>query len=156
VDVSGLNLINVVHIPGNVLTPGSWRVVMYVDDTASEEQANALVGAFQGDFGGPLADLSGLVGEVLGVERARITHDIVEGRGTLCVEGVIDAELEPYRAMDGTITTLRDSKFSTVPGSPAWVAKATKHRVTLDKYGFRWEFENRNAIQATYVMEHRA
>jgi hypothetical protein len=27
IDVSGLSFINVVHIPGNVLAPGSWQVV---------------------------------------------------------------------------------------------------------------------------------
>jgi predicted metal-binding membrane protein len=36
--VSGLSSINVCHIPGNVLTPGSWRVVSFVDDRASNEQ----------------------------------------------------------------------------------------------------------------------
>jgi hypothetical protein len=36
VDVSGLSFINVVHIPGNVLASGSWQVVSFVDDRASD------------------------------------------------------------------------------------------------------------------------
>jgi len=35
-------------------------------------------------------------------------------------------------------------------------SKATKHRVSLPKYGFEWEFEGRNAIQADWKMEHVA
>jgi hypothetical protein len=153
VDVSGLNIVNIVHIPGNVLTPGSWRVLIYIDSKATADQKDALLAAFKGDLGGPLADLAGLIGEVIDVKSAPIVHEIHEGRGTLRIEGVVEAELEPYRSMDGTITTLRDSKFSTVPGTPAWVAKATKHKVNVPEYGLSWEFENRNAIQATYKME---
>ena len=153
VDVSGLNIVNVVHIPGNVLTPGSWKVVMFVDSAGTEEQREAILGAYQGKFGGPLADLAGLIGEVVEVRSANISHEIVGGNGKLRIDGVLEAELEPFRAADGTITTLRDSLFSTVPGSPAYVAKATTHKVDLPEHGLTWEFSNRNAIQADYKME---
>lgn len=153
VDISGLNIVNIVHIPGNVLA-GSWRVVQFVDSKATEEQKNALTGVYQGKYGGPLADLSGLIGEVVAVETAEIKHEIVDGRGTLHIPGILDADMEPYRGPDGTVTTLRDSLFSTVPGSPAYVSKASKHRVNLPKYGMTWSYEGKNAIQADYRMEH--
>jgi hypothetical protein len=153
VDVSGLNLVNIVHIPGNVLTPGTWKVVMVVDSHATPEQQEAIVGAYQGKFGGPLADLAGLVGEIKEVRAARVTHEIVDGKGTMRIDGILEAEMEPYRAADGTITTLRDSLFSTVPGSPAYVGKAAVNKVSLPEHGLTWEFSNRNAIQADYTME---
>jgi hypothetical protein len=153
VDVGGLNVVNIVHIPGNVLTPQSWKVVIFVDSRATEEQKQALLDAYSGKLGGPLADLAGLVGEVKAVESANIEHSISEGAGKIRIEGVLEAEMEPYRSADGTVTTLRDSIFSTVPGSPAWVGKASYHRVTLPKYDFEWTFEGRNAIQADYNME---
>jgi hypothetical protein len=34
VDVSGLNYVRVVHIPGNVLVPGSWQQVEFIDEKA--------------------------------------------------------------------------------------------------------------------------
>ena len=154
VDVSGLNLVNIAHIPGNVLTPGSWRLVMYVDGRATDAQRDALVRLFKGELGGPIADLARLIGEVVAVEQAAITHEITEGRGTLRIAGVIDAEMEPYRGPDGTVTTLRDSVFSTVPGSPAWVGKASRLRVSLPQYGLEWEYEGRNAIQAEYHIDY--
>src|SRR6476659_2848421 len=36
IDVSGLNFVRVVHIPGNVLTPASWKQVVFVDERASD------------------------------------------------------------------------------------------------------------------------
>lgn len=154
VDVSGLDFVRIIHIPGNVLAPGSWRVVNFVPEKASEQQRQAILGAYRGDFGGPLADLAGLIGQELGQEIAVIEHEVVAGSGKLRIEGVLEAEMAPYRSMDGTVTTLRDSLFSTVPGSPAWVSKAPVHRVNLPKYGMVWSYQDRNAIQSDYRIEH--
>ncbi len=154
VDVSGLSIVNVVQIPGNVLTPGSWRVVTFVDERATDEQFAAILDAYHGRLGGPLADLAGLVGEVVAAERAPITHETAGGQGRLQVADVVTAELQPYAGPDGTTTTLRDSLFSTVPGSPAYVGKARRHRVNLPRYGMFWSFEDRNAIQADYRIRH--
>jgi hypothetical protein len=149
-DVSGRSMVLVNRIPGNVLTPKSWRQVVFVDDRATDEQFQAIVAAYQGDLGGPLADLAGLVGETLGVERASISHEVSGGEGTLTVGEFLTSAMEPYRGPDGSMTTLRDSLFSTVPGSPAYVSKASIHTVNLPQYGMVWSFEGRNAIQSDY------
>ena len=39
VDVSGLNFVRVVHIPGNVLTPASWKQVVFIDDARPTSSA---------------------------------------------------------------------------------------------------------------------
>ena len=39
VDVSGLTLVSVVHIPGNVLA-GNWRQLVLLDDSATDEVAD--------------------------------------------------------------------------------------------------------------------
>jgi hypothetical protein len=155
VDVSGLSLLSVAHIPGNVLA-GNWEVVVLVDEAASDEQREAILAAFTGELGGPLADLAQLIGTVKGVESVAIRHEVEEGVGSLSVPGILEAEMEPYRGPDGSVTTLHESIFSTVPGSPAWVSKASKNRVDLPQYGMSWEFEGRNAIQAEWTMEHAA
>jgi hypothetical protein len=155
VDVSGLTLANVVFIPGNVLA-GNWKAHMFVDERASDEQLDAIVAAFSGQLGGPLADLSQLIGEVLAVTRAPIAHEVVEGRGSLVVgDGTVVAEMEPYRGADGSITTLQNSIFSTVPGSPAWVGKAARFAVDLPDHGWTYEFEGRNAIQSDWTIDFR-
>jgi hypothetical protein len=156
VDVTGLSLVVVCIIPGNVLAPASWRVVQFVDERADDDQLAAILDAYQGRLGGPLADLAGLTGEVLAVRRAPILHETVHGKGLLQVGDALTAEMEPYRGPDGSITTLRDSLFSTVPGSAAYVAKARSHRVDLPEFGMVWSFENRNAIQSDYRISHEA
>lgn len=154
VDVSGVNFVMVGHIPGNVLTPASWRMLRFVDARATDEQNNAVLGAFRGEYGGPMADLAALVGEELGVETAEIHHEVVDATGTLRIGGALEAVMEPYRSFDGTITTLRDSIFSTAPGTPAYVGKTSVHRVELPQYGLVWDHAGRNAIQADYHMVH--
>jgi len=155
-DVSGLNLVLICHIPGNVLA-GNWKVVALVDERAAQEQRDALLSAFTGQLGGPLGDLwTALIGEVRGVEFVPISHEVVGGSGALRIPGLVETEMEPYRGPDGSITTLQNSVFSTVPGSPAWIAKAGVNRVELPQYGMSWEYEGRNAIQSAWKMEHAA
>jgi hypothetical protein len=155
IDVSGLTIAGVVFIPGNVLA-GNWQQVLFVDDRANDEQLQAIVDAFSGKLGGPLADLAQLVGEVLEVVRAPIAHEIVEGRGTLTIGGdKVFASMEPYRGPDGSVTTLHNSIFSTVPGSPAWVGKAERFAVNMPEHGWTYEFEGRNAIQSDWVIDYR-
>src|ERR1700760_3175284 len=62
-DVSGLTLSLLGHIPVNVLA-GNWRIAVFVDDKATPKQQEAILSAWTGKLGGPLADLSKLVGEV--------------------------------------------------------------------------------------------
>lgn len=154
IDVSGLSCVRVVLIPGNVLTPSSWTQVLLVDERATEEQMQAIVDMFQGRLGGPLADLAGLVRETLAVERAPISHEIRDGAGVLKVGEVVSATMRPFQGPDGRTTTLRDSLFSTVPGSPAYVGVAEAHQVNLPAYGMEWTFEHRNAIQSDWKLVH--
>jgi hypothetical protein len=156
VDVSGLSIVNVVQLPGNVFD-GSWRVVVYSDASASDEQHESLLAAFAGDLGGPLADLAGLVDEVVAVERVPITHDVEGARGVLRVEGALEAQIAPINAApDGSPTTLHNSAFSTVAGAPAYVGKAAKYEVNLPQHGMVWSFQGHNAIQTAWNMQHSA
>ena len=155
VDVSGLTLAAVVFIPGNVLA-GNWKQAVFVDDRATAEQERALLAAFGGTLGGPLGDLAELVGERLAVTRAPISHEIVEGKGTIRIGESAVAEMEPYRGPDGSVTTLNNSIFSTVPGSPAWVGKSSRFAVNLPEHGWTFQVEGRNAIQSDWAIDYRA
>ena len=53
VDVAGLTLGLVVHIPGNVLK-GNFRVVMVVDEKVTPRQEETILKAYRGSLGGPL------------------------------------------------------------------------------------------------------
>ncbi|GAB4440357.1 MAG: DUF1326 domain-containing protein [Chloroflexi bacterium OHK40] len=153
VDVSGLTFAVAAHIPGNVLH-GGYRVVRYIDDRASDEQFAAILRAFRGDLGGPLADGARLVGEVVAVKRARITFTVEGGRGVLRVDDVVDVAMAPYTGPDGSVTTLNNSIFSTIPGSPAYVAKAEHYTASVPELGWQIDLKGRNAIQGHFRLEH--
>ncbi len=152
VDVSGLTMAMVAHIPGNVLN-GNFRTMTFVDDRANIEQEQALLMAFAGKLGGPLEDLSKLVGETVGVERAQIAFNVQGGKGAIRIGTDAEAVMEPYRGPTGEVTTLNESIFSTIPGSPAYVAKASKYRVKNMAVGLDIDLEGHNAIQGAFRFE---
>jgi len=151
-DVSGLSLVGVAQVPGNILA-GNWRVVFYLDDQATPEQEQALLDVFTGQLGGAPADLAKLVGETVALHRVPIEHRIEGGKGTIRVGQALYSEMAPYTDAQGRPTTLHDSVFSTIPGSPAYVSKAAIHQVNIPEHGMVWEFTGRNAIQGTFHFE---
>ena len=90
-DVSGLTLALVTHIPGNVLK-GNWQVAVHVDSKATT-----------------------------------------------------DAQGRP--------TKLVDTVFSTIPGSPAYVGKATSFTVNQPEHDMVWSFNGRNAVLGDFLFE---
>ncbi len=152
VDVSGLTLVHVAQIPGNI-SAGNWRVGLYIDEKATPEQQQALLDAFGGKLGGPLADLALLFGEVVTVHAMPIEHQVKDGKGSLRMGGALEAEITPYTNAQGQPTMLHDAMFSALPVSPAYVGKASHHRVHLPEQGMTWELSGRNAIQGTFHLE---
>jgi hypothetical protein len=68
-DVGGLKVAVIADSP-KVMTEGNWRLGMFVDESASDEQLEKLTAVFGGQKGGPMEMMAPLVGEMLGVERA--------------------------------------------------------------------------------------
>ena len=151
VDVSGLTLALSVHIPGNVLVPKSWRAVVVVDDRATDAQEAALLKVFTGQLGGPVADLAGLIGEVVAVERAPITFSVEGGRGRLTVGDIADADMVPYTGATGKPTVLSETVFSTIPGSPVFAARSDRFRRDGSRHGLPdVDLTGRNALQGHF------
>jgi len=123
VDVTGRTVALSVHIPGNVLA-GNWKAAVFVDDGASDEQQGELLKVFTGALGGAIADLAGLIGEVVSVERVPITFTVEDGKGHFTIGSIADADLTPYMGATGKPTILSETVFSTIPGSPVYASKA--------------------------------
>jgi hypothetical protein len=119
----------------------------------TKEQENALLSVYTGKQGGPIADLVQLIGEVVAVQRSPITFQVEEGKGSLRIGSVADCEMEPFRGPNGEVTTLRDSIFSTIPGSPAYVAKATKFKMNNPALAQNIDLKDHNAIQGDFVFQ---
>ena len=152
IDVAGLTLAFVCIIPGNVLK-GNWKVAAYLDAKATPEQKEAILAAHTGKLGGPLADLAQLVTEVVGVYDVPIAFDMKEGKGTIRVGDAAAAEMQPYTDAQGRPTKLVDTVFSTIPGSPAYVGKASSFKVDVPQHQMQWEYNGRNAILGDFRLE---
>lgn len=148
-DVSGRTFVILTHIPGNILE-GNWRIVVYVDDGATDEQQQALLDVWTGKLGGPIADLAQLVGEVLAVEKVPITFQVEGAKGTLKIGDAVEANLQPFQGATGESTALHDSIFTTIPGSPAYVGKADSYTVDVPQHGFQIDLQGHNAVQGSF------
>lgn len=147
VDVTGRTIAMLCHIPGNILL-GNWNVRVYIDEKATDAQMDALLNVWTGKLGGPIADMAKLVSKVDSVEKVPIEF-VVEGvKGTLKVGRSIEAALEPFKGATGKETALHDTIFSTIPGSPAFVGKASNYRA--DAPGFKVNIKNHNAVSGKF------
>jgi hypothetical protein len=153
VDVSGLVVAVTAWIPGNVLD-GGYVQKIYVDARADEAQGAALAELMLGRRGGPFEALAALVAETVGIERAAIEYTVAEGSGRFRIAGVVEAEMTAYRGPGGRVTTLHESIFSTIPGSPAYVGKAERFVMREPALGIDLDLRGHNAIQGVCRFEH--
>ena len=73
VDVGGLTVGLFADTPP-MMIEGNWRVGLFMDADASEQQSAKLAGVFSGQMGGPMAALAPLISEFLGIEKAPIEY----------------------------------------------------------------------------------
>jgi hypothetical protein len=103
VDVSDLTVAAVAE-SGRYMHEGNWKLGLLVDDSASEEQAEKLQAVFTGELDGPMGALSGLVSEVLGVERVPLDFSSSDGHHTVRIGDYGQASVEdvvPFGVEDG-------------------------------------------------------
>jgi hypothetical protein len=129
-----------------VMTEGNWRLGMFIDERASDEQADKLAKVFGGELGGPMGALGPLVGEVLGVERAPIELTDDGLRHAVRVGDAIDFEVEdivPFGVEDGRPVRF-DGMFHPV-GSDLTMAEAKRSRINA----FGIEYEGKTGLSTS-------
>jgi hypothetical protein len=136
-DIGGRKVAVIADTP-KVMTEGNWRLGVFIDDTATDEQFEKLVQVFSGQLGGPMAALAPLVGEILGVERAAI-EVLDDGlRHSVRVADVIDFEIEdivPFGVESGEPVRF-NGMFHPV-GSDLTMAEARRSRINA--FGIEYE-----------------
>jgi hypothetical protein len=121
-----------------VMTEGNWRLGVFIDDGATDEQFEKLVQVFSGQLGGPMAALAPLVGEMLGVERAAI-EVVDEGlHHSVRIGDAVDFEIEdivPFGIETGQPVRF-NGMFHPV-GPDLTMAEAKRSRI--DAFGIQYE-----------------
>jgi hypothetical protein len=136
-DVSGLTVAAVADTP-KVMTEGNWRLGVFIDAAASDEQAEKLGGVFSGALGGPMEALGPLIGENLGVERAAISVSEDGLLHSVRIGDAIDFEIEdivPFGVETGEPARL--TGIFHPAGSDLTVSHAT--RSSIDAFGIQYE-----------------
>ena len=88
------------------------------------------------------------MGTVDAVEQVPITFDVKGMNGTLTVGQAIDATLAPFVGATGQPTAMLDTIFTTIPGSPADVGKASSY--TAKAPGFDVNLKGHNAVSGSF------
>jgi hypothetical protein len=136
-DIGGLKVALIADTP-KVMTEGNWRLGVFIDEQASDEQAEKLAQVFSGQLGGPMGALAPLVGEMLGVERARIEVEDDGRRHSVRIGDAVDFEIEdvvPFGAETDRPVRF-DGMFHPV-GSDLTMAEAKRSRISA--FGIEYE-----------------
>jgi hypothetical protein len=109
-DLSGVSWALYNEFPSN-LTAGNWKAGIVVDEGASDDQAQAIERIASGQEGGPFAEFAPLIGDYLGMDRARISVS----DGSASVGGVGEFTYEPFTGPDGSPTKVSKAMFGFAP-----------------------------------------
>jgi hypothetical protein len=136
-DVSGQTVAAIADTP-KVMSEGNWRLGVFIDAGASDEQAEKLGAVFSGALGGPMEALGPLVGENLGVERLPIEVHEDGLKHSIRIGEAVDFEIEdvvPFGVESGEPAKL--TGIFHPAGSELTVAHATRSKI--DAFGIQYE-----------------
>jgi hypothetical protein len=137
VDVGGVGAALIADTP-KVMTDGGWKLGLWIDESATDEQAQALGRVFGGELGGPPAALGPLLGEFLGVERARLEFHEDGLSHSLKIGDAVDIEIQdvvPFGSPTGE--PVKVTNIFHPAGDTLTIAKP-KH-ATVNAFGIEYE-----------------
>ena len=126
VQMSDLNVAMFLQAPG-LLTDGGFKVALYVDERASEEQFDAITQMYTGKGGGHLAVVASLVGEVVSVKQTSIEYSIDGKTRRLKVgDGIGESEVVEVEGADGGPVIVSNPPLAIAPGNPITISDTVK------------------------------
>ena len=148
--LDGLNTVLAAYSPGHMLQT-KWKVALYLDERANQDQRGALTQIFAGQAGGHFAKLAACIGEVLGVRTAAIDYEAAGRRRSLTISGVAGMEIEAVPGRDGGEATVSNMPFCVVPGIPSVVAKSKQ--VIYRDHDLSWEISGKNGFYSAFAYQ---
>lgn len=146
VDVGDLSVVVLADAPQQ-MTDGNWRVGIFMDENASQEQAAALGAVFGGEKGGPMEVVAPLIGEMLGMETAPIEFADDGVRHHLKVGNQIEIDVEDL-VPEGAAEPSKLTGVHLPANTTVTVARATKSRINA--FGLDLSNEGKNGHSAPF------
>jgi len=150
VNLNGLNVALTIHSPGPMLEV-KWRAALYFDQTASEEQKNALTQIYTGQAGGHLAVLVLFIGEVLGISSVPIEYEVNGKQRRLKIADILEADIEAIQDQGGADVSINNPPLGLAPGYTLVVAKSRKFN--YKDHGFQWEISGKNGFYSPFTYQ---
>jgi hypothetical protein len=140
VRLDGLNLVALGSFEGSIWEGAKADMAMFVDERADDDQRQALGMIWTGQAGGWPADFAAMIGNVRGMEFARIDFSIDEDLGSWCVEvpgralGAAEALRGPTTVDGARVQTINAPGAEVGPGQVATWGISTAD--TAEAFGF--------------------
>ena len=134
VDVSGLT-VGVFGDTPALMVEGNWKVGLFMDAQASEQQGAKLAGVFGGQMGGPMAGLAPLITEMLGMESTSIEYRNEGKHHSVKIGDAVEIEVDDVSsplAPDAAAPLL--TRVHHPANSELTVAKSTASRISAFGY----------------------
>ena len=137
VSLDGLGFIVLGFTPEE-MGKGNWSVGLIADQRASTEQRDAITAIASGAAGGPMAALSGLVGNFLGVESAPIQFDRSGAKWSVAAANFVEMAAEGVMGMNPAATEPIHLANTGHPAADRFaIARASKSHVHA--LGLSWD-----------------
>jgi hypothetical protein len=156
IPLDGLNILALGSFTGNIWA-GNTKIAaaLFFDETANQQQRNALQMIFTGKAGGFMAEFAKLIGEVRGLEFAPIKFEIADDLSYWSAE-IPGKALAKAEALTGPMTppgkrvqTTNPPGSEVGPGSTATWGKSVADKA--DAMGFKWERKGQSSKHLSFV-----
>jgi hypothetical protein len=133
------------------MVESKWRVALYLDDGASEDQKDALLKIFTGQAGGHPKVLADQIGEVLGIKSVPLEFHSEGKRYSLRIGDVGRAETQTMAGQNDAEVLITNPPLAVAPGYPSVCDKSTE--VTYQDYGYDWTISERNGFHSRFTYQ---
>jgi hypothetical protein len=155
INLANLNVIISSHAPGHLFTGPKWKMALYLDERAKDDQWDALTKIFIGQVGGEfVTEVMSRTGAMLGIRSVPIEFDI-EGknkRRRIKIPSIVEMEIEGLIGSDPNVESrVVNPAFSGTPGEDPIIARSIRH--IYKDHDLEWDNSGRNAFYSrfTYV-----
>jgi hypothetical protein len=152
INLANLNVVVSVHAPGHMFTGPKWKIALYLDEKANNDQKDALTKIFTGQVGGNFfVEMLSLTGEILGTKSVPIEFNIEgKNRRSIRIPSISEMEIEGLMGSDPNVESkVANPAFSNTPGYDPVIAHSTRH--TYKDHGLEWDNSGRNAFYSRFA-----
>ena len=144
IDLAGLKISIAGSYDDDVEGGAPWNAIYYIDDTATEEQFNAIARIYQGNAGGDML-FTDWTPTVIGIKRAKIELDHTPGKEEVRIAGALSASVERVFEHEAVLSTgISGHQF---PGQE-YVS-----RFKVADGDFHWDYKERCGLSSRFEYQ---